>query len=101
MTWLAVARTIILLLPGMFWHGFSLDVQQRFWSDIFERVGGPISFRFILQPAMALLAALPDGINDAKHGHSAFFWTDRATTAVLVIGAGGIVRTVFGIGPFG
>jgi hypothetical protein len=77
MTWLAVALTVILLLVGMFWHGFSLDVQQRFWSDIFERVGGPMSFRFILQPAMALLAALPDGINDAKHGHSAFFWTDR------------------------
>jgi hypothetical protein len=77
MTWLAVALTVILLLLGMFWHGFSLDVQQRFWSDIFERVGGPMSFRFMLQPAMAFLAALPDGINDAKHGHSAFFWTDR------------------------
>jgi hypothetical protein len=77
MTWLAVALTIILLLLGIFWHGLSLDVQQRFWSDIFERVGGPMSFRFILQPAMALLAALPDGINDAKHGHSAFFWTHR------------------------
>ncbi len=82
MTWLAVALTIILLLLGMFWHGFSLDVQQRFWSDIFERVGGPMSFRFILQPAMALLAALPDGIDDAKHGHSAFFWTDRGNPAL-------------------
>jgi hypothetical protein len=82
MTWLAVALTVILLLLGIFWHGFSLDIQQRFWSDIFERVGGPMSFRFILQPAMALLAALPDGINDAKHGHSAFFWTDRGDPTV-------------------
>lgn len=77
MTWLAVALTIVLLLLGIFWHGFSLEVQQRFWSDIFERVGGPMSFRFFLQPAMAFLAALPDGIADARQGHSSFFWTDR------------------------
>ncbi len=82
MTWLAVALTVILLLLGIFWHGFSLDVQQRFWSDIFERVGGPMSFRFILQPTMALLAALPDGINDARQGHSSFFWTDRGDPTV-------------------
>ena len=77
MTWLATALTVMLLGLGVLWHGFSLEVQQRFWSDIFERAGGVMSFRFFLQPAMALLAALPDGINDAKHGHSAFFWTDR------------------------
>jgi hypothetical protein len=82
MTWLAVALTVILLLLGIFWHGFSLEVQQRFWSDIFGRVGGPMSFRFFLQPAMALLAALPDGIADARQGHSSFFWTDRGDPTV-------------------
>ncbi|KGE02285.1 hypothetical protein [Rhizobium sp. YS-1r] len=76
LTWTVVALAIVLLLFGILLHGFSAEVHQRFWSDIFGRLGGPMTFRFILQPAMALLAALPDGISDARHGHSSFFWTN-------------------------
>jgi hypothetical protein len=32
-------------------------------------------FRFILQPAMAMIAAIHDGIKDAKVGRSPYFWT--------------------------
>lgn len=77
LTWAAVVLTVILLLAGLFLHGFSAQVQERFWADIFGRLNGPMTFRFILQPTMALLAALPDGIADARHGHSSFFWTNR------------------------
>jgi hypothetical protein len=73
--WLAVVLTAILLLLGIYWYGFSLDVQHRFWSDMFARVGGPMTFRFILQPTMAGLAALHDGIKDARGGHKSFFWS--------------------------
>ena len=61
--------------PGArrYWYGFSLEVHHRFWSDIADRVQGPMTFRFYLQPTMALIAAIPDGINDARNGRSAFF----------------------------
>ena len=39
---------------------------SRFWDDIVDRVHGPMTFRFFLQPTMAALAALPDGIRDAR-----------------------------------
>jgi hypothetical protein len=34
-----------------------------------------MTFRFFLQPAMASLAALHDGIKDARLGRSPYFWT--------------------------
>lgn len=77
MTWLVVLLTVFLLVLGISWYGWSTEVNERFWSDISGRLHGPMTFRFILQPTMALIAALPDGISDAKHGHSAFFWTNR------------------------
>ena len=77
MTWLVVALTVVLLVLGILMHGFSPEVHERFWSDISGRLHGPMTFRFFLQPTMALIAAVPDGISDAKHGHSAFFWTKR------------------------
>jgi hypothetical protein len=40
-----------------------------------DRPGGPFVFRFILQPIMATVAALRDGINDARIGRAPFLWT--------------------------
>ena len=65
---LAVALIVILLALGLVWYGASMEVQKRLWTDILERPGGPMTFRFILQPAMAALAALHDGIQDAREG---------------------------------
>jgi hypothetical protein len=33
-----------------------------------------MTFRFILQPAMAIVAALRDGIGDARLGRTPYFW---------------------------
>lgn len=77
LTWIALAAAIVLLIAGIALHGLTAIVQERFWTDIFGRMGGPMTFRFFLQPAMALLAALPDGISDARHGHAFFFWANR------------------------
>ena len=41
---------------------------------MFARFGGPMTFRFFLQPTMAAIAALVDGIRDAREGHRSFFW---------------------------
>jgi hypothetical protein len=43
-----------------------------------------MTFRFLLQPAMAMIAALNDGIKDARLGRSPYLWTilsDRQVSA--------------------
>jgi hypothetical protein len=72
---LAVGLLIAFAVLGLLWYGFSTEVHQRIWRDIFDRPGGPMTFRFILQPVMAAIAALHDGIRDAQTGRSLYFWT--------------------------
>jgi hypothetical protein len=72
---LAAALIVVLLVLGLVWYGTSIEVHQRLWRDILERPGGPMSFRFILQPIMATLAALHDGIKDARLGRNPYLWT--------------------------
>lgn len=45
------------------------------WREIVERPEGPFAFRFYLQPLMATLFALRDGIQDAKAGRPAYLWS--------------------------
>jgi hypothetical protein len=71
---LVVVLTIGLIVLGAIWYGFSVEVYQRVWRDILERPGGPMTFRFFLQPTMAAVAAIHDGINDAHLGRSPYFW---------------------------
>lgn len=75
MTWAVVLISLGSVLFGLVRYGFSLQVHERFWSDIFERLHGPMTFRFYLQPTMGLIAALHDGVKDVREGHKAFFWT--------------------------
>lgn len=72
-TFLVVAVALILL--GMFWYGVSTESNQRLWQNIFGRTDGPMTFRFVLQPLMAAIAALIDGVTDARTGRSPYFWT--------------------------
>lgn len=73
--WIAVALIVVLSVLGIAWYGFSEEVRHRVWTDLLDRPGGPMTFRFFLQPAMATLAALLDGIKDARLGRSPYFWT--------------------------
>src|SRR6476620_4259247 len=72
---IALVLLIGLALVGAIWHGLSMDVQRRVWGDIFNRPGGPMTLRFILQPLMATIAALHDGIKDARAGRTPYLWT--------------------------
>ena len=47
----------------------------RIWENIGGRVGGPMTFRFILQPLVASFLATRAGISDARRGRPAYFWT--------------------------
>ena len=65
----------ILTVLGVAIYGFSAEVHERIWKDIAERPGGPMAFRFILQPCMAAIVAFHDGVNDARLGRSPYTWT--------------------------
>jgi hypothetical protein len=71
---LAVGLLIGLVVVGVAWYGVSFESLNRLWSDILDRPGGPMTFRFILQPAMALIAALRDGVKDARLGRRPYIW---------------------------
>jgi hypothetical protein len=72
---LAVLLIVVLGVVGAVWYGFSAEVRQRIWQDLLDRPGGPMTFRIILQPIMAAVAALLDGIKDAKGGRNPYLWT--------------------------
>jgi len=75
LAWLAGLLVLALIIVGGVWHGVSPTVFRRLWQNILDRPGGPMTFRFILQPTMAAIAALHDGVKDARMGRSPFFWT--------------------------
>jgi hypothetical protein len=71
---LTVVLLVGLIISGLVWYGVSAKELQRIWQNILARPGGPMTFRFILQPAMAAIAALLDGIRDARTGRSPYLW---------------------------
>ena len=75
-----LARLVIILMVafvvvGIVMNGLSVPVFERIWDNLLGRASGPMTFRFILQPIMATLAALRDGVADARTGRSPYFWT--------------------------
>jgi hypothetical protein len=71
---LVVGLIIAFLLAGAFTYGFSEDVRDRVWHDLLERPSHLFRFRFILQPVMAGIAALHDGLADARSGRAPYLW---------------------------
>ena len=69
---IAVALIVALAVAGVFWYGLSTDELDRIWRNIVARPGGPMTFRFVLQPAMAAVAALRDGVADARLGRTPY-----------------------------
>lgn len=51
------------------------ELFTRLWDHLIGRIGGPMSFRLALQPAMALIFAIRDGMKDARTGQPAFFYS--------------------------
>jgi len=70
---LVVVMLALLVVAGIAWHGISIGVFERIWHNLVERPEGPLSFRFILQPVMAAVAAIFDGLRDARTIRSPFF----------------------------
>lgn len=63
------------------------EFLTRFFTNLTNRVGGPMTFRLILQPTMAILLAIRAGVKDAREGRPPYFWTiltDPAQRPVLI-----------------
>lgn len=72
---IAAALLIIFTFIGLLLHGASGSVWERIFTSIAERPGGPMTFRFILQPVMAAILAAIDGVRDARSGTPPYFWS--------------------------
>ena len=62
---LVIVLLIAFVLVGLGLYGLSLEVLERIWHNMIGRTGGPMTFRFILQPVMATIAACLGGVKDA------------------------------------
>ena len=51
------------------------DMLARLWENLGGRIGGPLSFRLLLQPAIATLLAIRAGLADAQAGKPPYLWT--------------------------
>jgi hypothetical protein len=71
-----VAITLIvgLIVLGVVCYGFATETLDRAWANLLARPSGPMTFRFVLQPAMAAIVALRDGIKDARLGRRPYVW---------------------------
>jgi len=70
---LVVALMVAFVIGGLVWYGFSAQERARLWQNLVDRPGGPMLFRFFLQPTMAAIAAWRDGVKDARAGRTPFF----------------------------
>ena len=50
------------------------DILARFVSDLIGRLTGPLTMRLFLQPAVAGIFALRDGLKDAREDRPPHFW---------------------------
>jgi hypothetical protein len=71
---LVIVFATLFIVAGVLWHGVTFETVRRIWTNLIERPSGPMSFRFLLQPAMATIAAVHDGLQDARTGRSPYFW---------------------------
>jgi hypothetical protein len=55
-----------------------METLTRVVENLIARVDGPLHFRIIVQPAMAIIYAIVDGIKDGKSGRTPYLW-DFAT----------------------
>lgn len=51
-----------------------MEALTRIVENFIGRMDGPLHFRFVVQPLMAIVFATLDGIKDAKIGRPAYFW---------------------------
>jgi hypothetical protein len=75
----------------------------RGWENLVDRLGGPMSFRFLMQPAVAIFFAVRAGVKDARENKPTFLgcalsnpssWSPRMRQSWKDVGAVFIVALV-------
>jgi hypothetical protein len=51
------------------------EALRRGLENLIGRLGGPMSFRLILQPSVAIVFAIRAGLRDARNNQPPFLWT--------------------------
>jgi len=57
------------------------------WNNLVGRIDGPLKNRLVLQPVMAVIFAIRDGLKDSREGRAPYFWaifTERACRSALI-----------------
>ena len=67
---LVIVIAVALIVAGLLWHDISFT---RFWNDLVERATRPMRFRLIVQPSIALIFGIRDGLRAARAGRSPYF----------------------------
>lgn len=50
------------------------DIWIRIMENMADRIGGPLKFRLLIQPLMAVIFAVRSGLLDARLGKPPYFW---------------------------
>lgn len=95
---LVIAGALMLFIAGIVWHGLTADTFGRIWHNMIDRPGARMSFRFLLQPSMAAIAGIYDGLRDARRNRTpyvlAILWHPRDRIQRLREGLNAIARII-------
>ena len=50
------------------------EILARVWSSLVGRLDGPLHFRLIVQPLVAMILGARAGLRDARSGEAPFLW---------------------------
>ena len=92
-----------------------VEYLHRFASDLIHRSDGPMTFRLYLQPTMAFIAALHDGIKDVRLGRAPYWvrfihsdlkgritsWHESVTAVTRVLLLGVVMDVIYQFRVFG
>jgi len=75
------------------------------WVNLVSRPSGQFGLRFLIQPAMATILAIRDGLKDARTGRTPYLWTivarpEKRGAALATVAIGLSASSVFGV-PLG
>jgi hypothetical protein len=70
---------LVMIVAGFALHGLR---PAAFWENVLARPRQSLGLRFILQPTMATILALRDGIRDARTGRPLNLWAMISDPAV-------------------
>jgi hypothetical protein len=65
------------------------EILVRAWDNLTGRIGGPMTFRFVVQPLVAIFLGVRDGLRLGKSGRALFSWREHhapGSTRVLIQG---------------